>query len=164
METLTRLAFAPFLGGRAAAGLFALRAIVGLAFVFHGYSKIQHPASWMTLGMGPHAFAPGWLQAVVAVVEFFGGMALIAGLATPLVAALIFCDMFVAIVAVHLPGGGRFVGGPGSYELPLVYLVTMAALILTGPGTISLDRLIASNRLGGPQSAPGSNRTNPSRS
>jgi uncharacterized membrane protein YphA (DoxX/SURF4 family) len=56
--------------------------------------------------------------------------------------------MFVAIVAVHLPGGGRFVGGPGSYELPLVYLVTMVALILTGPGTISLDRLIASTRLG----------------
>ena len=144
MEVLTRM-MAPFLGGRAAVGLFLLRAIVGLAFVFHGYPKIQHPASWM-LGMGPHAFAPSWLQAVVAVVEFFGGMALIAGLATPLVAALIFCDMLTAIVAVHLPSGGRFVGGRGSYELPLVYLVTMVALILTGPGTISLDRLIASNR------------------
>ncbi len=143
---LIRLAVAPFLGGRAAAGLFLLRVIVGLAFAFHGYPKIQHPASWMTLGMGPHAFAPSWLQAVVAVVEFGGGLALIAGLATPLVAALIFCDMLVAILKVHLPGGGRFVGGPGSYELPLVYLVTMATLILTGPGTISLDRLIARSR------------------
>jgi putative oxidoreductase len=146
MQVLERTCVPPFLGGRAAAGLFVLRAIVGLAFVFHGYPKIQHAASWMTIGMGPHAFAPAWLQAIVAAVEFFGGMALIAGLATPLVSVLIFCDMFVAIVAVHLPSGGRFVGGPGSYELPAVYLVTMLALFLTGPGTISVDRLIANAR------------------
>jgi uncharacterized membrane protein YphA (DoxX/SURF4 family) len=70
---------------------------VGAAFVFHGYPKMQHPTTWMTLSMGSHAFAPPWLQAVVAGVEFFGGFALILGFATSLAATLIFCDMFVAL-------------------------------------------------------------------
>jgi putative oxidoreductase len=116
-----------------------MRAIVGLAFVFHGYPKMQHPASWMTLSMGSHAFAPSWLQAIVALVEFFGGIALIAGLVTPLATVLIFCDMFVALFAVELPSGASFVGGRHSYELTLVYLVLMLGFFLTGPGTVSLD-------------------------
>lgn len=120
-----------------------MRAIVGVAFAFHGYPKLQHPASWMTLAMGPRAFAPSWLQAIVALVEFFGGIALVAGLLTPLATALIFCDMFVALFAVELPRGALFVGGENSYELTLVYLVFMLGFFLSGPGSISLDYRLA---------------------
>ncbi|HYZ15672.1 MAG TPA: DoxX family protein [Candidatus Acidoferrum sp.] len=132
---LSRWLVPPFVGGRVGVGLLALRAIIGLAFVFHGYPKMQHPSRWM----GAHAFAPGWLQAVVALVEFGGGIALIVGLLTPLATALIFCDMFVALFAVEFPRHVPFVGGRESYELPLVYLVAMLGLFLTGPGAISLD-------------------------
>ena len=123
---------------RVSAGLLLLRFIIGLAFIFHGWTKIQHPMSWM----GQYAFAPPWLQAIVAIVEFGGGIALILGLLTPLVAVAIFVDMAVAILKVHIPSGGQFVGGRMSFEIPLFYLVSMVVLLLTGPGQYSLDALL----------------------
>lgn len=140
MERYQRLLFPPMLGGGAAVGLLILRVIVGFAFVQHGYPKIQHPASWMTLAMGPRAFAPAWLQAIVAAVEFGGGIALMLGLLTPLAALLLACDMIGAMLTVELPSGAAFVGGRHSYELNAVYVAVMAALLFVGPGFVSVDR------------------------
>lgn len=135
---LLRTAFAPPSRGlRASIALFAVRILIGLAFVFHGYPKMVHPTNWMT-SMGSHAFAPGWLQAIVAGVEFFGGFALILGFATSLAAALILSDMFVALFFVVIPSGAPFVG-QRSFELPALYLVMMLAFILLGPGDLAVD-------------------------
>lgn len=124
---------------RISTGMLLLRIIIGLAFMVHGYPKIGHPTSWM----GPHAFAPAWLQAVVAVVEFFGGLSLIVGFLTPLVALGLFVDMAVALLKVHLPMGAHWIGGPGSFEVPLFYLVAMVAFIVMGPGGYSIDAMLA---------------------
>ena len=137
----------PLIGGRAAVGLLLLRFIIGLAFIFHGWPKMQNPTGWMSAMMGPHAFAPPFLQAVASFVEFFGGIALILGFLTPITALLILIDMATAIFKVHLPMGGHFVGGAGSFEQPLTYLVAMVLFLFTGPGVISLDaRLFAPRR------------------
>ncbi len=120
---------------RTSLGILLLRIVVGLAFMVHGWPKIEHPVSWM----GSQAFAPPWLQAIVAVVEFFGGFALIVGFLTPLVALGMFCDMAVAILRVHLPMGGHWIGGPGSFEVPLFYLIAMVAFVTMGPGRFSVD-------------------------
>lgn len=130
------------LSSRASIGVLLLRIVIGLAFMQHGWPKIQHPASWMTMMMGAHAFAPAWLQAVAAIVEFCGGIALVLGVLTPLVAVLIGIDMLTAIFIVHLPMGAHWVGGPGSFEIPLFYLVSMIVLLLTGPGRYSIDSVL----------------------
>lgn len=130
--------------------MLLLRLVMGVAFLFHGWSKIQNPLHW--LDGAPNA-PPGALQALAAVAEFGGGIGLILGLITPLCAAGIFFTMAYA-VATHVLRGDPFVSkGGGSFELALVYLTVSVALLLMGPGRYSLDQLIA-RRTGG-SSDPG---------
>ncbi|MDH3815238.1 MAG: DoxX family protein, partial [Acidobacteriota bacterium] len=42
--------------------LLLIRVVAGLAFMLHGWGKIQNPFGWM----GPDAFAPGIFQALAA--------------------------------------------------------------------------------------------------
>ena len=57
----------------------------------HGWSKIQNPFGWMQ-----GAPVPGFLQALAALSEFGGGLALIVGLLTPFACLGIMSTMFVA--------------------------------------------------------------------
>jgi len=136
----------PVHGARSSLGLLLLRLVAGLAFIFHGRTKMVDPTHWAT-HMLPGT--PGWLQGLVAIAEFGGGFLLILGLLTPLVAFLLACDMSVAILGVNLANGGKFVGGPGAFELPLLYLSIMLLLLLAGPGAFSIDGSIARRTLAG---------------
>lgn len=127
-----------FLGQPAATGLLLIRTTAGLGLMFHGYSKIQAPFSWM----GQDAFAPPFLQALAALAEFGGGFALIAGLLTPVACLGIMAVMLTAIFGVHIPKGDPFVARGGSFELPALYFAAASLLLSTGPGIISLDRLL----------------------
>jgi hypothetical protein len=51
------------LSGSVSTGLLLLRIVAGLAFMFHGWGKIQNPTGWM----GPNATIPGVLQALAAI-------------------------------------------------------------------------------------------------
>src|SRR5436305_14044903 len=78
---------------RVSAGLLILRLVVGLAFIFHGYGKIQKPFGWM----GPDASIPGVFQALAAVSEFGGGLFWMLGLFTPLASRGLACTTTVAV-------------------------------------------------------------------
>ena len=129
-----------FATGRAAWGLLALRLVMGLAFVLHGWGKIQTPFGWM----GPNAPVPGLLQGTAALAEFGGGLALITGFFTPLASLGLIATMGVALATVLLPAHVPFVGEPGkpSYEIALVYFAAAVLFLLNGPGAISLDNLL----------------------
>jgi putative oxidoreductase len=129
-----------FVSGQGAIGLLLVRLVMGLAFVLHGWPKIQNPFNWMEdLGLG---HIPSFLQAIAAFAEFAGGIALILGLLTPIAALLLFFQMIGALVLVHFPQGDPFVRVDGSsYELPLLYLVLSLLFLLLGPGRLSLDDL-----------------------
>jgi putative oxidoreductase len=119
--------------------LLLLRFVAGLAFMLHGWGKIQNPFGWM----GPDAFAPGFLQALAALSEFGGGLAWIIGLLTPLASLGLACTMVVAVYMHAIINGDPFVsvGGP-AYELAALYFCIAVLLISTGPGRFSLDRPI----------------------
>lgn len=118
--------------------IFGLRLVCGLAFVLHGWGKIQNPMAWM----GPEAPVPGVLQLLAAVSEFGGGLAWILGLLTPLASLGVLSTMTVA-AAFHISNGDPFVsqGGP-AWELAGVYWMMAVFLILAGPGGWSLDRRV----------------------
>ncbi|MEJ2582707.1 MAG: DoxX family protein [Acidobacteriota bacterium] len=119
--------------------LLLLRFVAGLAFMLHGWGKIQNPFGWM----GPEAFAPGFLQALAALSEFGGGLAWIIGVITPLASLGIACTMAVAVYMHAIMRGDPFVSVGGSaYELAALYFCISVLLVATGPGRFSLDRLI----------------------
>src|SRR5688572_30546333 len=110
----------PALSPRASAGLLILRIVAGLAFMLHGYGKIQNPFGWM----GPDAGTPGILQGLAALSEFGGGLAWILGLLTPLASFGIACTMAVAIRLHAIVMGDPFVPtgpGQGAYELAALF-------------------------------------------
>jgi putative oxidoreductase len=120
----------------ACTALLLLRVVVGLAFMFHGWGKIQNPFGWM----GEDSWAPGILQALAALSEFGGGLAWVLGLLTPLASLGVASTMLVATFTHAIVKGDPFVGRGGSYELALVYLCIAMVILAAGPGAISIDR------------------------
>lgn len=124
--------------------LLLVRLVVGLAFVFHGWGKIQNPMGWM----GPDAPVPGFLQLLAAVSEFGGGIAWILGLLMPIASAGIAVTMLVATSMHMFVMKDPFVskGGTGSYELALVYLTIAILFLVMGPGKFSADNKVFGSR------------------
>jgi putative oxidoreductase len=119
------------------------RCIVGIAFILHGMGKIQNAFSWM----GPQSTLPGFIQALGAVAEFGGGIALVLGLVTRLASLGILCTMLGAIYLHAIVMKDPFVSvGAGSYELATVYLLISLLFLIQGPGRFSLDRVLFGNK------------------
>lgn len=128
-------------------GTLALRVPAGIIFAAHGAQKlfgwfggygVEGTGQWMdSIGL-----APGYLMALLAgAAEFFGGLALIAGLLVrPASAALAFA-MVVAIFSAHIDKG-LFVANNG-YEFALALLAITVALVFAGAGRGSLDRALS---------------------
>jgi putative oxidoreductase len=118
--------------------LLILRLVTGIAFILHGWGKIQSPFSWM---QGSNI--PGILQFLAALSEFGGGIALILGVLTPLASFGLACTMVVAVYFHAVLFGDPFVSKGGkSYELGMIYLVISILFMATGPGRYSIDRIL----------------------
>lgn len=123
--------------------LLFLRLVVGIAFLYHGWGKIQHPFAWMP----PEAPVPGIFQFLAAISEFGGGIALILGLIMPIAMMGLGFTMGVAVFFHAVLNKDPFVsmGGP-SYELALVYFAITMLFLNFGPGKYSLDAKIFGHR------------------
>ncbi len=124
----------------------ALRVVTGALLAWHGYRKFTDGLD------GFEGFlqflelpAPGFLAVVVALVELLGGIALMLGLLTRPVAAILvvhfalilFWVKLVKLDPVLLVGGEQ----PG-VELDILYLAASTFFLAAGPGPIALDRML----------------------
>jgi len=127
-------------GSTQACGLTILRITVGIVFLVHGYQKLFHMGFHGVAGMFGHMGIPLPMVSavVVTLVEFVGGILLIAGVGTRVAAALLAVDMTVAILAVHLKHG--FGAQNGGFEYPLTLLAATLCLALAGGGMLSLRK------------------------
>ena len=113
-----------------------LRVAIGTLLVYHGYPKLtsMRKGEFMkSVGM-PTALVP-----FAGFVEFFGGLGLLIGLLTPIVAVLsalwLLSTTWFSIAKVKK----KYMGG---YELDVTLVLLTLALAFIGGGLFSLDHLL----------------------
>ena len=128
---------------RPASGLIACLTL-GSIMLAHGWNKVIPDGSLYAFAHNVAKMGlPYWLGYVAAFTEFFGGIALVVGVLTPVAAVGVAIDMAVAILRVHLHHG---LTGSGGFEFPLA-LFTLALLLLAdGPGYLAVDRVVFRSR------------------
>ena len=128
-----------------------LRLIVGYGFMEHGFAKLSKgPDAFGLILQGMGVPAPHFTAWLTILVELFGGLAILLGAFVPLVSVPMSAVLLVAMFSVHLPYGfssikllsvtaGQAKFGPPGYEIDLLYLACLAALVIGGAGPMSVD-------------------------
>lgn len=133
----------------------AIRAIVGYGFIAHGLAKVSRgPDAFAVILQALGVPAPHLMAWATILIELLGGLAVLLGAFVWMVSIPMATVLVVAMVTVHLPygfssikllavtkGGAQF--GPPGYEIDLLYIACLAALVLGGSGPLSIDRVIA---------------------
>jgi len=144
-------------GTRTAWGLFLIRFLVGWIFLSEGIQKFLYPAA---LAAGRFAKigipAPAITGPFVAVVETLCGLMLIVGLFTALASIPLLIDISVAIVTTKIPFLLKhgFWAAMHEARTDICMFVGLAAILLLGAGSVSLDERILASRRRSPPGHP----------
>jgi putative oxidoreductase len=127
-----------------------LRLIVGYGFLAHGLAKLfrgpdAFAAILQAIGV-PGSYLMAWCTILV---ELLGGFAVLLGAFVALASLPMAVVLLVAMFTVHVPfgfssiklqavtaAGAQF--GPPGYEIDLLYLACLAALVLCGSGPLAI--------------------------
>jgi putative oxidoreductase len=111
----------------------ALRIVTGLLFMFHGLQKL--------FGMyGGQVVPTGSLPWVAGAIELAGGILVLIGLFTSIVAFVCSGEMAVAYFMVHQPQGTWPIQNQG--ELAALYCFVFLYMAARGGGPLSLDMIV----------------------
>jgi putative oxidoreductase len=132
-----------------------VRLMIGFGFVAHGWAKLSRgPGGFAKLLEQIGAPLPEATAWVSTLIEILGGLAILAGAFVAAVSVPLIVMMLVAMFTVHLRYGFSAINtigltadgpqfGPPGYEVNLLYIAGLLALILGGAGHFSIDRLLA---------------------
>jgi putative oxidoreductase len=116
-----------------------LRVTLGVLILFHGLSKLNGGMGGIVHMVEAHGL-PGALGYGVLLGEVVGPLMLIAGFHARIGGALVFINMLVAVMLVHMRQLGAFnEQGGWALELQAMYAVSALAIALLGPGRYSVN-------------------------
>jgi len=133
--------------------------MTGFGFAAHGYAKLHRGPDKFAVILGsmgvPQPHLTAWITALL---EFFGGISVMAGaFVLPLTVPLAVI-MLTALFTVHLrygfssitlkavtSSGAQF--GPVGYELNLLYIAGLLTLAISGAGALSVDGWLKRRKL-----------------
>ena len=113
--------------------LAVLRIVTALIFIEHGTQKLFGFPAPPQSGLPP-AFSLFWFGAIL---EFAGGLLILAGLFTRPVAFILAGEMAVAYWMFHAPRSFYPVLNGG--DAAILYCFVFLLLVFTGPGALSVD-------------------------
>lgn len=120
-----------------------LRVLVGVMMIYHGTPKVFEGTSGLSEALASRGWPLPWLLGVLtAYTEFAGGILLTVGFLTRPVAVAMAVLFFIITFVFH--GGDPF----GDKELPLLYFVLSVAIVLYGPGRVSVDQYVINRSAG----------------
>ena len=131
-----------------------LRLVLGYGFMAHGWAKLSRgPEGFGKLLHQIGAPLPEVTAWVSTLLELLGGLAILVGAFVVVVSVPLIVMMLVAMFTVHLRYGFSAINtigltadgpqfGPPGYEVNLLYIAGLLALILGGAGAWSIDRLL----------------------
>lgn len=145
-------------GGSPGLGMLLLRLPIGAVMFWAGWLKLTDfgvPAFGKALA-AEHVPLPQFAAWLVTILEVGGGVLIVVGLLSRVISLLLTIDMVVAIVLVtytlgFLPAPKAGVPTAGM-ELNLLLIGGLMAIVLGGPGAISLDHVLGRGR--SPEAAP----------
>jgi putative oxidoreductase len=115
---------------------WGISASIGVIFIIHSLKKFD--PSWqewlMSIGMPPE------MQLPIALAEFIGGILLITGVLTRITGSVFAVILLGAIFHIRWENG--FFVSQGGWEWDLVMLAAVLAIIVAGPGRISISHLV----------------------
>ncbi|RYE11623.1 MAG: DoxX family protein [Sphingobacteriaceae bacterium] len=121
-------------------GLLIIRIGLGVMFIWHGVPKLAGgPDGWEKLGGAMQtvgiSFAPAFWGFMAAVIETFGGLLFLIGLAFRPVCILLTINLIIATL-MHFSKGDGLHGAAHAIEDAIMF----AGLIFVGPGLYSIDK------------------------
>ena len=120
----------------------------------HGFAKVSRgPDSFAAILQGMGVPAPHLMAWLTILTELFGGLAVLLGAFVTIFSVPMTAVLLTAMFKVHLQygfssikllaitaTGAKF--GPVGYEIILLYIACIAALVIGGSGPIAIDGLI----------------------
>jgi putative oxidoreductase len=116
-------------------GILSIRIMAGIVFIAHGMPKFYDVSGGYDFFQS--ISLPSELFLSIALLEVIGGLAILLGVLTRIASLLFIIEMTGAIVFAKLSKG--FVGG---YEFELLLISICIALVLVGPGMVSIENYI----------------------
>jgi putative oxidoreductase len=131
-----------------------LRLIVGYGFLQHGFAKLSKgPDTFAAILQGMDVPAPHLMAWLTIFTELLGGLAVLLGAFVTIISVPMTAVLLVAMFRVHLQygfssikllavtaTGAKF--GPVGYEVILLYIACLAALVIGGSGPFAVDGVL----------------------